>query len=150
MDRFFLLYLRYEQTYKRISNIMASIFTKIINGEIPSYKIAEDEDFIAFLDVNPNTKGHTLCVPKKEVDKIFDLDEETYLNLMAFSRRVAIAIRKAIPCKRVGMSVIGLEVPHVHVHLIPLNFMDDARFTNKVSLEKEEFEAIAKSISDHL
>lgn len=129
---------------------MASIFTKIINGEIPSYKIAEDEDFIAFLDVNPNTKGHTLCVPKKEVDKIFDLDEETYLNLMAFSRRVAIAIRKAIPCKRVGMSVIGLEVPHVHVHLIPLNFMDDARFMNKVSLEKEEFKAIAKSISDHL
>lgn len=129
---------------------MASIFTKIINGEIPSYKVAEDDDFIAFLDVNPNTKGHTLCVPKQEVDKIFDLDEESYMKLMAFSRRVAIAIRKVIPCKRVGMSVIGLEVPHVHVHLIPLNIMDDARFMNKVSLEKDEFEAIAKSISDHL
>lgn len=129
---------------------MASIFTKIIKGEIPCYKVAENEDFIAFLDVNPNVKGHTLCVPKKEVDKIFDLDEATYMSLMAFSRKVAIAIEKAIPCKRVGMSVIGLEVPHVHVHLIPLNFMDDARFINKVSLEKEEFESIAKRISDHL
>ena len=129
---------------------MASIFTKIINGEIPCYKVAEDENFIAFLDVNPNAKGHTLCIPKQEVDKIFDLDESTYMSLMAFSRKVAIAIEKAIPCKRVGMSVIGLEVPHVHVHLIPLNFMDDARFINKVSLKKEEFESIAKKISDHI
>ena len=129
---------------------MASIFTKIINGDIPSYKVAESEDFIAFLDVNPNAKGHTLCVPKVEVDKIFDLDKDTYGKLMEFSRTVALAIGKAIPCKRVGMTVIGLEVPHVHVHLIPLNTMDDARFVNKVKLEKDEFEAIAKSISDLL
>ena len=129
---------------------MASLFTKIINGEIPCYKIAETKDFIAFLDVNPNAKGHTLCVPKIEVDKLFDLDKETYSGLMEFSRNVAIALEKAVPCKRVGMTVIGLEVPHVHVHLIPLNSMDDARFVNKVSLEKKEFEAIAKSISDQL
>ena len=129
---------------------MSSIFTKIINGEIPSYKVAETEDFIAFLDVNPNAKGHTLCVPKKEVNKLFDLDEATYLALMAFSRRVAIAVEKAVSCKRVGMSVIGLEVPHVHVHLIPLNSMEDARFTEKVSLEKEAFEAIAKRIREQL
>jgi histidine triad (HIT) family protein len=129
---------------------MASIFTKIINGEIPSYKVAETKDFIAFLDVNPNAKGHTLCVPKIEVNKLFDLDEVTYIGLMEFSRSVAIALEKAVPCKRVGMTVIGLEVPHVHVHLIPLNSMDDARFINKVKLEKEEFEAIAKSINDHL
>ena len=129
---------------------MASIFTKIINGEIPSYKVAETKDFIAFLDVNPNAKGHTLCVPKIEVDKIFDLDETTYNGLMDFSRKVAIAIKKAVPCKRVGMTVIGLEVPHVHVHLIPLNSMDDARFINKVKLEPQEFEALAKSIADRL
>lgn len=129
---------------------MASIFTKIINGEIPCYKVAETKDFIAFLDVNPNVKGHTLCVPKIEVNMLFDLDEVTYIGLMEFSRSVAIALEKAVPCKRVGMTVIGLEVPHVHVHLIPLNSMDDARFINKVKLEKEEFEAIAKSINDHL
>lgn len=127
---------------------MSSIFTKIITGEIPSYKVAETNDFIAFLDVNPNAKGHTLCVPKIEVNKLFELDEATYVGLMEFSRTVAIALEKAVPCKRVGMTVIGLEVPHVHVHLIPLNSMDDARFINKVKLEKEEFEAIAKSISD--
>ena len=129
---------------------MASIFTKIVNGEIPCYKVAETKDFLAFLDVNPNTKGHTLCIPKIEVDRIFDLDVHTYIRLMEFSRSVALAIKKAIPCKRVGMSVIGLEVPHVHVHLIPLNTMDDIRFTSKVKLEKEAFEAIAKKISDHL
>ena len=129
---------------------MPSIFTKIINGDIPCYKVAETKDFIAFLDVNPNAKGHTLCVPKVEVDQLFDLDEVTYVGLMEFSRSVAIALKKAVPCKRVGVSVIGLEVPHVHVHLIPLNSMDDARFINKVKLEKEEFEAIAKSISDRL
>jgi histidine triad (HIT) family protein len=129
---------------------MASIFTKIINGEIPCYKVAETKDFIAFLDVNPNAKGHTLCVPKIEVNKLFDLDEVTYIGLMDFSRSVAIALEKAVPCKRVGMTVIGLEVPHVHVHLIPLNSMDDARFINKATLKKEEFESIAKSISDRL
>ena len=129
---------------------MASIFTKIINGEIPSYKIAEDDNYFAFLDINPNAKGHTLCIPKKEVDKIFDLDEATYTGLMQFSRKVAIAIEKAIPCKRVGVSVIGLEVPHVHVHLIPLNTMEDARFISKETLTKEDFEATAKAIQSYL
>lgn len=129
---------------------MASIFTKIINGEIPCYKIAETEDFFAFLDINPNAKGHTLCIPKKEVDKIFDLDEATYTGLMKFSRKVAIAIEQAIPCKRVGVSVIGLEVPHVHVHLIPLNTMEDARFISKETLTKEDFEATAKAIQSYL
>lgn len=129
---------------------MASIFTKIINGEIPCYKVAEDDNYFAFLDINPNAKGHTLCVPKKEVNKIFDLDEETYIGLMAFSRKVARAIEKVVECERIGMSVIGLEVPHVHVHLIPLSTMEDARFTTKASLEKEEFIALAKAISENL
>ena len=129
---------------------MASIFTKIINGEIPSYKVAETEDYYAFLDINPNSKGHTLCVPKVEVYMIFDLDEKTYLGLMAFSRKVAIAIEKAIRCERVGMSVIGLEVPHVHVHLIPLHTMENARFTHKEQLTSDEFEAIAKRIASYL
>lgn len=129
---------------------MSSIFTKIINGEIPAYKITEDENFLAFLDVNPNAKGHTLCVPKQEIDKIFDMDEELYLGLMKFSRKVAIALEKTVPCKRVGVAVIGLEVPHTHVHLIPLNEMDEMRFVNKVKLEKEEFEALAKAIAANL
>ena len=129
---------------------MASIFTKIVNGEIPCYKIAETDDFLAFLDVNPNTKGHTLCIPKNEVDKIFDLDEAAYNGLMNFSRNVAIAIEKAIPCKRVGVSVIGLEVPHAHVHLIPLHSMDDARFTLKTKLSREEFQATAQAIQNQL
>ena len=129
---------------------MASIFTRIVKGEIPCYKVAETKDFLAFLDVNPNTKGHTLCIPKVEVDKLFDLDEATYIGLMEFARSVAIALEKAVPCKRIGVSVIGLEVPHVHVHLIPLNSMDDARFISKVKLEKEEFEALAKKISSYL
>lgn len=129
---------------------MASIFTKIVNGEIPCYKVAETDEFLAFLDVNPNAKGHTLCIPKKETNKIFDLGKEEYARLMEFSRQVAIALEKTVPCKRVGVSVIGLEVPHVHVHLIPLNTMDDARFTNKVSLEKAEFESLAKSIQANL
>ncbi len=129
---------------------MASIFTKIVNGEIPCYKVAETDEFLAFLDVNPNTKGHTLCISKKEVDKIFDLDEATYNGLMSFSRKVAIAIEKTIPCKRVGVLVIGLEVPHVHVHLIPLHSMEDARFTTKSSLTPEEFLTTAKAISHNL
>jgi histidine triad (HIT) family protein len=129
---------------------MASIFSKIISGEIPSYKIAETEDFLAFLDINPNAIGHTLCIPKKEVNKIFELDEKTYLDLMAFSRKVAIAIEKAISCKRVGMTVVGLEVPHVHVHLIPLNSMEDIRFLNKTSLTPEEFQETVKAIKSHL
>ncbi|WNW00671.1 HIT family protein [Tenacibaculum sp. HL-MS23] len=125
---------------------MASIFTKIILGEIPSYKIAEDENFIAFLDVNPNAKGHTLVVPKREENKIFDLSKEEYNGLMSFSYRVAKAIEKTIPCKRVGMSVIGLEVPHVHVHLIPLNTMADIQFVEKEKLTNDEFVTIAKNI----
>ena len=129
---------------------MGSIFTKIVNGEIPCYKVAETDDFLAFLDVNPNAKGHTLCIPKKEVDKILDLDEVTYNNLMSFSRKVGIAIEKTIKCKRVGITVIGLEVPHVHVHLIPLNSMEDAKFTTKISMTKEEFEATAKAICNNL
>lgn len=129
---------------------MSSIFTKIINGEIPSYKIAENEKFYAFLDVNPNAKGHTLVVPKVEENKLFDLDEETYLGLMQFSRQIALAIEKAVTCKRVGMAVIGLEVPHVHVHLIPLQAMEDIQFIKKVKLQKEEFETIAEAISNKL
>ena len=125
---------------------MSTIFTKIINGEIPCYKIAEDDNYFAFLDINPNSKGHTLCVPKNEVDKIFSLDEETYNGLMTFSRKVGKAIEAAIDCERVGLSVIGLEVPHVHVHLIPLNDMKDATFLYKVSLTQEEFMAIAEKI----
>jgi len=129
---------------------MASIFTRIVNGEIPCYKVAETKDFMAFLDVNPNAKGHTLCIPKVEVDKLFELDEATYIGLMEFARSVAIALEKAVPCKRIGVSVIGLEVPHVHIHLIPLNSMDDARFISKVKFEKEEFEALAKRINSFL
>jgi len=129
---------------------MASIFTKIINGEIPCYKIAEDDNFIAFLDVNPNAKGHTLCVPKQEINKLFEMEEDHYLNLMKFSRTIAVALEKAVSSKRIGMSVIGLEVPHVHVHLIPLNEMDEVRFQKKVSFTKEEFEEIAKNIKANL
>ena len=129
---------------------MPTIFTKIVNGEIPCYKIAETEEFLAFLDVNPNAKGHTLCIPKKEVDKIFDLDEASYIGLMQFSRRIAIAIEKAIPCKRIGVTVIGLEVPHAHVHLIPLQTMEDARFIQKAKLFPEEFQEITNSIKAEL
>ena len=128
---------------------MPTLFTKIITGEIPAYKVAETKDFLAFLDINPNSKGHTLCIPKKEVNKIFDLDESTYLELMAFARRVAKAIEKAVPCERIGMSVIGLEVPHVHVHLIPLHTMENARFTTKEKLEPEEFEVLATKIAQN-
>ena len=132
----------------KILIIMASIFTKIIQGEIPSYKIAEDENYFAFLDINPNAKGHTLVISKKEVNKIFDLDKEMYSGLMDFSYRVAKALEKAVPCERIGMSVIGLEVPHVHVHLIPINIMDDMRFTKKEKLTQEEFVSLAEAISN--
>ena len=125
---------------------MSSIFTRIINGEIPCYKIAEDDHFIAFLDVNPNAKGHTLCVPKKEVDRVFDMEEDHFVELMKFSRKVAKAIKKTIPCKRVGVSIIGLEVPHVHVHLIPLNVMSEMTFQNKVSLSPEEMNTLSLEI----
>ncbi|WP_188048928.1 HIT family protein [Flavobacterium sp. GP15] len=129
---------------------MSSIFTKIVNGEIPCYKIAEDDNFLAFLDVNPNAKGHTLCIPKKEINKIFEIEEELYIGLMQFSKKIAIALEKTVPCKRVGMAVVGLEVPHAHVHLIPLNEMDEMRFQNKVSLSKEEFESLAQAITNNL
>ena len=129
---------------------MSSIFTKIINGEIPCYKITENEDFIAFLDVNPNAKGHTLCVPKQEINKIFDMEEVLYLGLMAFSRKVAIALEKTISCKRIGVAVVGLEVPHTHVHLIPLQDMDDMRFQRKTTLTPDEFTTLAKQIAENL
>lgn len=125
---------------------MASIFTKIINREIPANIVYEDDKHIAILDVNPNTEGHTLCIPKKEVNKIFDLEEEEYLALMRFSRKVALGLEKTVSCKRIGMSVIGLEVPHVHVHLLPLSKMDDARFTSKVTLKDEEMSDLANKI----
>ena len=130
---------------------MASIFTKIIKGEIPCYKIAEDEHHFAFLDIRPLHIGHTLVIPKKEIDYIFDLDNETYLGLMSFSKTVAEAIKKAIPCQRISMGVFGLEVPHAHVHLIPMNTMNDVNFDNeKLKLSKEEFEQIAAQIRQYL
>jgi histidine triad (HIT) family protein len=129
---------------------MSSIFTKIINKEIPCYKIAEDDRFLAFLDVNPNAKGHTLCIPKQEINKIFDIDDELYIGLLLFSKKIAVALEKTVPCKRVGMAVIGLEVPHAHVHLIPLNEMDEMRFQNKVSMQKDDFEALAAAIQANL
>ena len=126
---------------------METLFTKIINGEIQSYKVAEDAYSYAFLDINPNTKGHVLCVPKTAVDKIFDLAEEDYQQLMSFSRRVALAMRTVISCKRIAMSVIGLEVPHAHVHLIPIEKMGDASFQNKTKVSAEEMKAIADHIA---
>lgn len=129
---------------------MASIFTKIVEGSIPCYKIAENEDFLAFLDVNPNAAGHTLCIPKKEVDKLFDLDAASYQGLMEFARKVAIGLEKAVPCKRIGMAVIGLEVPHVHIHLVPLQTMEDIRFQQKVSITAEEMSNLAQKIASQI
>lgn len=130
---------------------MPSIFSKIISGEIPAYVVAENEHYIAFLDVFPLKKGHTLIVPKKEVDYMFDLDDTTLSGLLIFSKEIAHAIKKAIPCNRVGVSVIGLEVPHAHVHLIPINSTNDMNFNNsKLSFSKDEFEEIAFSIKSHL
>jgi histidine triad (HIT) family protein len=139
-----------KSEYLKIKKNMSSIFTKIVNGEIPCYKVAEDEKFLAFLDVNPNAKGHTLCIPKQEINKIFEMEETLYLELMAFSRKVAIALEKTVPCKRIGMAVVGLEVPHVHVHLIPLQDMDDMRFQRKTSLTPEEFTELATAIGNNL
>ncbi|GHA56544.1 HIT family protein [Pontibacter akesuensis] len=126
----------------------ASIFTKIVNGEIPAYKIAEDDRYLAFLDVFPTTKGHTLVIPKQQIDYLFDLDDDLYLGLMAFSKKVAAAVEKAVPCKRIGVAVVGIEVPHAHVHLIPLNSMQDMNFANKQKFSKKEFEAVAEKIRE--
>ena len=130
---------------------MASIFTKIINGEIPSYKIAENDQYIAILDAFPLVEGHVLVIPKQEVDKIFDLDKTTYSGLMDFAYDIAQAIEKAIPCLRVGVAVVGLEVPHVHVHLVPLNSMQDINFSNpKLQLESDKMSEIASNIKSYL
>ena len=129
---------------------MPSIFSKIINGEIPSYKVLEDDNFIAFLDIHPNTIGHTLCIPKKEIDNLFDLDDDLYVGLMDFSKKVATAMKKALDCKRIGISVVGFEVPHAHVHLIPINKIEDMDFKNIVKLNNEEFANVADKIKSYL
>jgi len=130
---------------------MASIFTKIVNGEIPCHKVAEDEHFLAFLDINPLAKGHTLVIPKKEVDYIFDLDDETLSSMTLFAKKVAKAIGKSVKCNRVGIAVIGLEVPHAHIHLVPINGIHDLNFANpKLSFTKDEFMDTAKSIASNL
>jgi histidine triad (HIT) family protein len=127
---------------------MASIFTKIVNGEIPSYKIAESEHCYAFLDINPLVQGHTLVIPKKEVDYIFDVEDELYVELMRFAKQVGKAIEKVVPCERIGLTVIGLEVPHAHVHLIPINAINDMNFAKpKVNMTPEEFSVLASKIS---
>ena len=130
---------------------MATIFTRIVNGEIPNYKIAEDENFYAFLDINPMAKGHALVIPKKEIDYIFDLDKETLAGLMLFAQRIAKAIESSVPCKRIGVAVLGLEVPHAHIHLVPLNTESDIDFHRpKLKLSSEEFKEIAEAISNAL
>ena len=129
---------------------MASIFTKIIQGEIPCYKIADDEHCFAFLDINPNAIGHTLCIPKQEVDKLFDLPKERYHELLEFARKIAIALEKAIPCERVGMAVVGLEVHHAHIHLIPISQMSEMTFQEKVALTPEEFQEVADKVKAYL
>lgn len=129
---------------------MPSIFSRIVAGEIPAHKLAETDDYLAFLDVMPTTMGHTLVIPKKEVDYLFALDEELYTGLMAFARKIAPAIEKAVPCKRIGVAVIGLEVPHAHVHLIPLNSMADMNFNHKIKPGQDELAATAEKIRQFL
>ena len=130
---------------------MESIFSKIVSGEIPSYKVAETLEYLAFLDVNPLVEGHVLVIPKKEVDYLFDMDSESYVGLMMFAQIVAKGIKKAIPCRRVGVAVIGLEVPHAHIHLVPINRMDDINFSRKkLSLTEEELSQVAEKIREHL
>lgn len=127
---------------------MSTIFTKIVNSEIPAYKVAEDDSFLAFLDIAPVAKGHTLVIPKKEVDYIFDLDQETYLGLQAFAKKVAIGLKKAIPCRRIGVAVLGLEVPHAHIHLVPMQSEADLlHFSRKLKLTNEEFIELRDKIS---
>lgn len=126
---------------------MSSIFTKIVNGEIPCYKIAETDDYLAFLDVFPLTQGHTLVIPKKEINYLFDMEDELYNGLLLFAKKIAKAIEQAIPCKRIGVAVIGLEVPHAHIHLIPINSIGDTNFSNpKLKLSQEEFQKITDTI----
>jgi len=127
-----------------------SIFTQIINGEIPCYKIAETDNCFAFLDINPNSAGHTLCIPKKEIDLIFDLENKDYQDLMNFSNKIAKALKKAVACSRIGISVIGLEVPHAHVHLVPLSSMEDITFKKKIKMSDKDFKDLAKLIKSYL
>jgi histidine triad (HIT) family protein len=130
---------------------MSSIFTKIVAGEIPAYKVAESTEFLAFLDIAPLAEGHLLVIPKKEVDSLFDLDDETYTGLMIFAKIIATAMKKAIPCNRIGVTVIGLDVPHAHIHLIPINGGNDMNFSRpKLNFTTEEFEAIADKIKAEL
>ncbi len=129
---------------------MASIFSKIVDGSIPCYKVYEDDDCLAFLDINPNSFGHTLCIIKREVDYLFDLNDVEYNKLMNFSRKVANGLEKSVTCKRVALSVVGLEVPHVHVHLIPLNSMSDMDFSKSIQLEKKDFENLAHKINNNI
>ncbi|MCW0482566.1 HIT family protein [Gaoshiqia sediminis] len=130
---------------------MASIFTKIVNGEISAYKVAEDENYLAFLDIFPVAKGHTLVIPKKEVDYLFDLDDETYLGLQQFAKKVAAGIKKAIPCQKVGVMVLGLEVPHAHIHLVPMQTEADLlNFSDKKKFSPEEFAEITKKIAQQI
>ena len=130
---------------------MASIFSKIVNGEIPAYKVAEDENYLAFLDIFPVAKGHTLVIPKKEVDYIFDLDDDLYTGLQAFAKKVAIGLKQAIPCQKVGVLVLGLEVPHAHIHLIPMqNEADLLNFSKKIKFTPEEFQSIKELISKNI
>ena len=130
---------------------MASIFTKIINGEIPSYKVAEDENYFAFLDIFPTAKGHTLVIPKKEVDYLFDLDDETYAGLQMFAKKVAKGLEKAVPCQKVGVMVLGLEVPHAHIHLVPMQSEHDLlNFADKTKFPPEEMEQLAKLIAENI
>lgn len=129
---------------------MASIFSKIVKGEIPCHKIAENDDFLAFLDAFPIAPGHTLVIPKKEIDYIFDLDTELYASLFVFAKSIVPAIEKAVPCLRIGLSVIGLEVPHAHIHLLPLNSMKDADFSKKIKVTQEELASLAKKIRNNI
>jgi histidine triad (HIT) family protein len=130
---------------------MASIFSKIVSGEIPSYKVAESEEFYAFLDINPMTAGHTLVIPKKETDYIFDIGDESFGRLFIFAKRVAEAVKKAVPCKRVGIAVLGMEVPHAHIHLVPLEKESDLDFSKKkLKLDASQMEQIAKSINSEI
>ena len=129
---------------------MSSIFTKILRGELPCHKIDETDDCFAFLDINPNSKGHTLCILKKEIDYIFDLSSEDYQKLMNFSKKIAIALKKSVNCKRIALSVVGLEVPHVHVHLIPLESMSDMNFDRSIKLDDNEFKSLVEKIKSNL